>query len=87
MKVKQLLALGLLISGLTWSVPVDATPLPKFEGAITDSAFMLDSQERARIQDKLQALRAEKGSQIFVVTLKSLHGEAIEEFGQRFFEA
>jgi uncharacterized protein len=48
---------------------------------VVDEANVLDSAQRAAMTDKLAALEAKTTDQLVVVTLKSLQGTSIEDFG------
>ena len=56
---------------------------PKLSGQIVDQAGILGSADRAAILQKLQALEEQSSDQLVVVTLSSLQGYAIEDFGVR----
>ena len=50
-------------------------------GRIVDDANILDPPTRAALDQKLAALEAKTTDQLVVVTLKSLQGTSIEDFG------
>lgn len=58
-----------------------AIKLPAFQGRITDEAGLLKPEDRQAIEDQLKALEQASTDQVAVVTVKSLDGATIEEFG------
>jgi uncharacterized protein len=78
-------AAGIWLALLLWSaVPVAhaAEPVfPALTGRIVDEAGLLTPEARAAIEAKLAALEQKSTDQLAVVTLKSLQGYPIEEFG------
>lgn len=61
--------------------------LPALTGPVVDEARLLSPDTRARLDRFLQDLRVRGGSQIQVVTLRSLSGHSIEEAGIKLAEA
>src|SRR6516225_10027564 len=61
--------------------PARALEFPALTGRVVDEANVLDSAQRAAMTDKLAALEAKTTDQLVVVTLKSLQGTSIEDFG------
>jgi uncharacterized protein len=74
------IALGLWLS-LLLVLPTWGIEFPPLSGRVVDEAGILDQATRAAITEKLAALEAKTTDQLVVVTLKSLQGTAIEEFG------
>ncbi len=72
-----LLAGGLLQASGAYAEPV----FPKLTGHIVDQAGILSDADRASILQKLKALEGKSSDQLVVVTLTSLQGYAIEDFG------
>ena len=66
-----------------WSgLAVAAEPqFPALTGRVVDQARVLDANTRADVDRKLAALGSKTGTQLVVVTLASLQGYEIEEFG------
>jgi hypothetical protein len=60
---------------------VSALILPKLSGRVVDQANLLDQATRVMLTDKLAHLEAKTTDQLVVVTLNSLHGTSIEDFG------
>jgi uncharacterized protein len=56
-------------------------PTPALTGRVVDDAHLLDVATAVRLNDMLAAHEKATGQQIVVVTLPSLQGEAIEDFG------
>ncbi len=54
---------------------------PPLTGRVVDEAGILDEATRQAITDKLAAVEAKSGDQIVVVTLKSLQGTTIADYG------
>lgn len=54
---------------------------PELTGRIVDNASLLKPEDRAAIEADLKALEAKSSDQIVVVTLPSLQGYEIEDFG------
>ena len=76
-----LAALALAFSFLT--VPASAQTFPELSGRVVDQANLLEPATEAALTAKLSALEAETGDQLVVVTLGSLQGYEIEEYGYR----
>jgi uncharacterized protein len=53
---------------------------PKLEGPVTDTAHVLSAAEKAAIEGKLYALKANTGHEVAVLTVASLAGESVEDF-------
>jgi uncharacterized protein len=62
-------------------LPAFALDFPSLSGRVVDEANVLDPAARAALTDKLAALEAKTTDQLVVVTLKSLQGTSIEDFG------
>ncbi len=54
---------------------------PELTGQIVDNANLLSAEDRAAILADLQALEGKSTDQVAVVTVKSLEGYAIEDYG------
>ena len=72
--VATLLALLLLVPALALDFPV-------LTGRVVDDAGILDAGTRAALTQKLAEFEAKTSDQLVVVTLKSLQGTSIEDFG------
>lgn len=58
-----------------------ALTFPALTGRVVDEAGVLDETTREALSDKLAAVEAKSGDQIVVVTLRSLQGTSIEDYG------
>jgi len=76
-----------ILSLLLFSAPADALDVPKFLGHVNDYANMISSDTKMQIEEKLRALQQTDSTQIVVLTISSLEGEAIEDFGIKVAEA
>jgi uncharacterized protein len=56
---------------------------PALTGRIVDDAHLLDGNARASVEQKLADLETKTGRQLVVVTLPSLQGYEIEDYGYR----
>lgn len=63
-----------------FSVNAFALKVPELNGAVNDNAHIIDSSDRWELEGFLEALSAETGTQIAVLTVNSLEGESIEGF-------
>ena len=69
------------VAVLVLVLPAVALPnYPELAGRITDSAHILNAQDRAAIEAELSSLEAKSTDQIAIVTLNSLDGYAIEDY-------
>ena len=75
----RLLSLALLVI----AVPVlaDTLPIPALSGRVVDQAGILTSSEESRLTTKLKDLEDKTSIQLVVVTLSSLRGSPIEDWG------
>jgi len=58
-----------------------ALDFPQLTGRVVDDANILSPAMRTELTSKLEALEAKTSDQVVVVTLKSLQGTSIEDFG------
>ncbi|MBX9925649.1 MAG: YgcG family protein [Hyphomicrobiaceae bacterium] len=63
------------------AVLVAAPSLPELTGRVVDGAGLLSAADRTRLESELAALEARSTDQVVVVTVPSLQGYPIEEFG------
>jgi uncharacterized protein len=79
------LALGaaLLLALGTQAALAQEIVFPRLTGRIVDEANLLDAATRADLDAKLVALEVKSGDQLVVVTLRSLGGRSIEDYGYR----
>ncbi len=77
-----LLAFVALILAAAGGAPAQADPtFPTLTGRVVDDAHVLSPQTQADLTAKLAALEAKNGDQLVVVTLPSLQGYPIEDYG------
>jgi uncharacterized protein len=74
-------ALFALLALLIATLPACALDFPALSGRVVDDAGILDSATRGALTDKLADLETKSTDQLVVVTLKSLQGTSIEDFG------
>ena len=75
---------GLLLAGWVALVPpAAALEVPFLSGRIVDAAGLMTVEEKARVEQKLQALEAKTGAQVAVLTVPSLEGDPLEDFSMR----
>jgi uncharacterized protein len=60
-----------------------ALEVPFLAGRIVDQAGLLSSEEKQRIEQKLQALEQKSGAQVAVLTIPSLEGDPLEDYSMR----
>ena len=71
-----------LIAGLVfWTAAAAAPTFPALTGRVVDGANILSSQTKASLDAKLEALEAKTSRQLVVVTVPSLQGYEIEDYG------
>lgn len=73
---------------LLWIVASAALALdvPALRGRVNDYADLLSASAEARIEAKLEALERDRGSQVVVLTIPGLEGEALEDYSLRVAE-
>jgi uncharacterized protein len=76
-----LFALLCLLPVLPLVLPAFALDFPALTGRVVDDANVLDPATRAALDQKLADLEAKSSDQLVVVTLKSLQGTSIEDYG------
>ena len=77
----SLLLLGGSGCGKAPPIVVDNSGFPALSGRVVDGADLLSPAQEARLSSKSEALEKEVGPQYVVVTLPSLHGRPIGEYG------
>ena len=74
--------LSLLAGLLLWAtVAVAAPTFPSLTGRVVDDANVLSPQTKAALTAKLEALEAKTSRQLVIVTVPSLQGYEIEDYG------
>ncbi len=76
-----LLAAGLLAMLVLVLVATAAPTFPKLTGRVVDNAGLLDPATETHLTSNLEALEEKSSDQIVVVTIPSLQGYTIEDFG------
>ncbi|HEX4183444.1 MAG TPA: TPM domain-containing protein [Caulobacteraceae bacterium] len=76
-------ALVLAFTGLLFAAPAEAAApsFPPLTGRVVDDAHVLSPEVQAELTAKLQALEQKNGDQLVVVTLPSLQGLEVEDYG------
>ncbi|MCX5876670.1 MAG: TPM domain-containing protein [Deltaproteobacteria bacterium] len=80
-----LLTLCLLCVG--GPTPARALTVPQYQGYVTDLAGMISPPERQKLEQTLLAFEQSDSTQIAVLTIPSLEGDALEDFSIRTVEA
>ncbi|MEW6517938.1 MAG: TPM domain-containing protein [Thermodesulfobacteriota bacterium] len=73
-----LLALLLCLAGLAFALDV-----PPYKGYVNDYADMISAQEETRLERALQSFELTDSTQVAILTIASLAGEALEDFSIR----
>ena len=76
-----LLAAAFAVLALCVVFAIAAPNYPELTGRIVDNANLINAADRAQIESELAALEATSTDQVAVVTVPSLDGYAIEEYG------
>ena len=69
------------------SASVHALDVPPLKGYINDYADMISPSARAQLENELKAFEQSDSTQIVILTIPSLEGEVIEEYGIKVAEA
>ena len=77
---KILAVLGLALLALAQPVAAAAPVFPKLTGRVVDDAHLLTPPQVVDITSKSEALEAQSGAQLVVVTVPSLQGMRIEDY-------
>jgi len=73
---------GLALVLVLWLFPAEAQPtFPELTGRIVDNAQLLSPADRTALDAELKALEDKSSDQLVVVTLPSLQGYTIEDYG------
>jgi uncharacterized protein len=73
--------IAIALLGLVLALPALALDFPTLSGRVVDEASILDPTTRAALTQKLADFETKTTDQLVVVTLKSLQGTSIEDFG------
>lgn len=74
-------SLALALAAICFATGAFALNFPTLTGRVVDEANILNSSIRADLTQKLQNLETKTTTQLVVVTLNSLQGTSIEDFG------
>lgn len=78
----RFVAFGFALALLFWLVPASAQPtFPSLTGRVVDNAALLTPGDRAALAAELKALEDKSSDQLVVVTVPSLQGYTIEDYG------
>ena len=79
----------LLVAACFFSVAatVQALDVPPLKGYINDYADMISPSARAQLENELKAFEQSDSTQVVILTIPSLEGEVIEEYGIKVAEA
>jgi uncharacterized protein len=78
-----LAVLAILVGAAGIHAQLSQPKFPALTGRIVDEAGLLSAQDRSQIAAELADLEAKSSDQLVVVTLRSLEGYAIEDYGYR----
>lgn len=79
--VYLLLAAAFAFAALCVAIAIAAPNYPELTGRIVDNANLINAADKAHIEAELAALEGTSTDQVAVVTVPSLDGYAIEEYG------
>jgi uncharacterized protein len=83
LRIALLALLAVLAAALDLATPASAQTFPALTGRVVDDAGMLSEGTRALLTRELAELEAKTTHQLVVVTVKSLQGRSIEDYGVR----
>lgn len=66
-----------------FAMPVAAQDFPQLSGPVVDQAGIIPDEAEARLTEKLTALKNQSQRELVVVTLSSLQGYEISDYGYR----
>jgi uncharacterized protein len=84
-RVKTSLIIAVLISALISSA--HALEVPKLQGYVNDYAGMISPRAKAELENELMSFEQTDSTQIVILTVPSLEGDPIENFGIKVAEA
>ncbi|MEM7225013.1 MAG: TPM domain-containing protein [Pseudomonadota bacterium] len=74
---------AVLVLLLPAGLALGAASYPELIGRVVDQAGLLDSEQKASLARQLGQYESQTTNQVVVVTLTSLHGEEIADYGRR----
>lgn len=84
---RRVLTAGAFLAALALAQPVSARAIPKLTGPVVDEAQVINAAARLEFDEMLRRFAANSGSQMQVLTVKSLQGENLEAFSMRVVDA
>lgn len=78
---------AIMLLGLLFSSTAMALEVPKLTGRVVDKAGMLSPEVEQKLNAALAELENQDSTQVAVLTVPSLEGDSIEDFGIRVAEA
>jgi len=75
--------LAMLVCAFLWPAFASAQTFPSLSGRVVDAAGILPADVERRLADQLEALEQQSRRQLVVVTLPSLQGYEISDYGYR----
>jgi uncharacterized protein len=87
LKTARLARAALLACALCWScIAAAQVAVPPLSGRVTDQTGTLNAEQKATLEQTLQAFEARKGSQLAVLIVPTTAPEAIEQYSLRVAE-
>jgi uncharacterized protein len=71
---------------VSFTLQAHALDVPELRGYVNDYASMISSPTRAKLEEGLKAFDQSDSTQVFILTLPSLEGEALEDYSIRVVE-
>ena len=70
-----------------WPVFCEALDVPQLKGRVNDYADMISAPAEARLEEELRSFEQSDSTQVVILTIPSMGGEVIEDFGIRVADA
>ena len=86
-RLLYILIFPFLVFSIFWSVFSEALDVPQLRGRVNDYADMISAPAEARLEEELKSFEQSDSTQIVILTIPSLEGEVIEDFGIRVADA
>jgi uncharacterized protein len=84
--VKKILLLLVVIPVAVFFLPLKALDLPALKGYVNDYADIISPSAQDKLETRLRSIEASDSTQIVIVTVNSLEGVPIEDFGIKLAE-
>jgi len=78
---------SVVLSFLLIPLPARGLDVPKLEGYVNDYASMISPQARSELERELRSFEQTESTQIVILTIPSLDGDPIEDFGIKVAES